>query len=544
MGNEKLTLKTVSSMEKIMPSIEPVATENENVMLSNERFHFQIALKNNTKGMLKRLSARITGIDEKYLTVRTVELVPGGYFFPDKDDYYIIHEPGLFPDLLRPISKKGVVAPRAQWCSLFVTVYGENGIPADVYSLKIEILDGENVLNESEYRLTVKEERLPDTDLRLTNWMHYDCIAYQHKVEPFNDGFYAIFEKYLREYTRCGNNMLLTPLFTPPLDTEVGGEREAAQLIDVKKTGDGYLFSFEKLKKFISFVMERGIKYIELSHLFTQWGGACCPKIMAETENGYEKIFGWETKSDSEEYKAFLSAFLPELMKVTDELGVTDKCYFHLTDEPHIDHLGSYTKCHDMVKRHIGGRPIMDAISNYEFYKKGLIDIPVPETPSYPAFKENNVSDLMVYYCCNPTKDYYSNRALSMPLQRTRIIGLQLYESGVQGFLHWGFNFYNTAYSYETIDPYADTSAGGMFPSGDSFIVYPAENDVLSTLRAECIGEGFQEYRLCKLLEAKVGRAGVLEILHSFGVEGYNTYPRSVSAHKEIRQRLIDALER
>ena len=108
MENERLTLKTVSSMEKIMPCIEPAALETENVMLSNERFHFQLALKNNTTGMLKRLSARITGIDEKYLTVRTAELVPGGYFFPDKDDYYISKEPGLFPDLLRPISKKGL----------------------------------------------------------------------------------------------------------------------------------------------------------------------------------------------------------------------------------------------------------------------------------------------------------------------------------------------------------------------------------------------------------------------------------------------------
>lgn len=542
MDDKRITVKTVSSMEKIMPCTEPSELEKENVMLSNERFHFQIALKNNSAGMLRRLSVRITGIDERYLTVRTVELVPGGYFLPENDDYYITHEPGLFPDLLRPISKKGIVIPRMQWCSLFVTVHSEKGIPAGRYNLKIQILNVETVMSECEYVLEVRPERLPDTDLRLTNWMHYDCIAYQHKVEPFSDGFYAIFEKYLREYTLCGNNMLLTPLFTPPLDTEVGGERETAQLIDVEKTGDGYVFSFEKLKKFISFVTGRGIKYIEFNHLFTQWGGAFCPKIMAHTDKGYEKIFGWETKSDSEEYRAFLDAFLPELMKVTDELGVTEKCYFHLTDEPHTDHMEAYKKCHKAVKKHIGDRPIMDAISNYDFYEKGLIDIPVPQTSSYPSFKERNTSDFMIYYCCVPCDKYYSNRALSMPLQRTRIIGLQLYESGARGFLHWGFNFYNTASSYEPIDPYADTAAGGMFPSGDSFIVYPAENDVLSTLRAECIGEAFQDYRLCRLVEAGIGGAGVREILHSFGVEGYNTYPRSVSAHKEIRKKLIDTL--
>ncbi len=542
MDDKKIMLKTVSSMEKILPCKEPTELENGNVMLSNERFHFQIALKNNTPGMLKMLKARITGLDGEYITVRTAELVPGGYFFPNKDDYYISKEPGLFPDLLRPISKKGVVIPRAQWCSLFVTVHSETGIPAGKYSLNIEILDGETLIDGCEYSLEVRPERLPETDLLLTNWMHYDCIAHQHNVSPFSDGFYTVFEKYLREYTLCGNNMLLTPLFTPPLDTVVGGERETAQLVDVEKTGTGYVFSFEKLKYFIRFVMERGIKYIEFNHLFTQWGGECCPKIMAHTENGYEKIFGWETKSSSDEYRAFLDAFLPELMKVTEELGVTDKCYFHLTDEPHIDHLETYKMCHGMVKKHIGSRPIMDAISNYDFYEKGLIDLPVPETSSFPSFKEHNVSDLMVYYCCNPCDNYYSNRALSMPLQRTRILGWQLYESGVRGFLHWGFNFYNTAYSYEPVDPYADTSAGGMFPSGDSFIVYPAADDVWSTLRAESIGEAMQDYRLCRLLEAKIGKAGVQEILRSFGIEGYNKYPRSVSAHKDVRKKLIEGL--
>jgi hypothetical protein len=538
-----MLIKTISSMEKVLPEVEPIELEQGNVMLTNERFHFQIAMQNDSDQMMKLLRVKITGLPEEYITIRTVELVPAGYLWPTVDDYYISTKTGLFPDLLKPLSQKGLVLPCKQWRSVWVTIHSEKGIPPSKYDLSIQIIDPEKaVVGECSYALEVKAQKLPICDLKITNWMHYDCISHKHNVELFDDAFYGIFEKYLQAYVLSGQNMLLIPLFTPPLDTLVGGERKTAQLIDVKRTKDGYSFGFEKLKKFISFAMARGIKYIEFSHLFTQWGGACCPKIMAETENGFEKIFGWETSSTSEEYVAFLQTFLPELMTCIEELGIKDKCYFHLTDEPKTEHLETYQKCRDMVKRYVKDCPIIDAISHYDFYEKGLIDIPVAVTDSYPAFQEHNVSNMFVYYCCIPCDGYYSNRALGMPLQRTRILGWQLYASGVQGFLHWGFNFYNTAYSLEEVDPYADTTAGGMFPSGDSFIVYPAKDGVLMTIRAECIGEAMQDYQLCMLLAERIGKEKVQELLHACCIKAYNQYPHSVRAHKAIRQKLIEGL--
>lgn len=53
----------------------------------------------------------------------------------------------------------------------------------------------------------------------------------------------------------------------------------------------------------MSEALENGVEYFEFSHLTTQWGAKACPKIMAHTENGYEKIFGWETSSTGDEYK-------------------------------------------------------------------------------------------------------------------------------------------------------------------------------------------------------------------------------------------------
>ena len=50
----------------------------------------------------------------------------------------------------------------------------------------------------------------------------------------FSEEHWEIIENYLHEYVKRGCNMILTPLFTPALDTAVGAERTTTQLLDVK----------------------------------------------------------------------------------------------------------------------------------------------------------------------------------------------------------------------------------------------------------------------------------------------------------------------
>ena len=117
-------------------------------------------------------------------------------------------------------------------------------------------------------------------------------------------------------------NMLLTPMFTPPLDTRVGGERKTAQLVDVTGTDGAYTFSFDRLIGFMRDVQSLGIEYFEMSHLFTQWGAAAAPKVMA-TENGeYRRLFGWDTPAAGGEYERFLRAFLPALKEALRGAGL------------------------------------------------------------------------------------------------------------------------------------------------------------------------------------------------------------------------------
>lgn len=87
-----------------------------------------------------------------------------------------------------------------------------------------------------------------------------------------------------------------------------------------------------------------------------------------------------------------------------------------------------------------------------------------------------------------------SKYRFNMPGQRNRVLGYQLYLNNVKGFLHWGFNFYNSQFSLRNINPYIATDACGAFPAEDSFVVYPNQDGVNASIRLENFFEGIQDY--------------------------------------------------
>ena len=158
--------------------------------------------------------------------------------------------------------------------------------------------------------LDIINAELPAQSLVFTQWFHCDCIASYFNVPMFSEEHWGYIERFVKCAAKNGINMILTPVFTPPLDTAIGAERPTAQLVAVRKTGESYSFDFSALNRWVDMCRKNGIEYFEISHLFTQWGAKCTPKIMAEVDGEEKRIFGWDVSSTSEEYKAFLQAFL------------------------------------------------------------------------------------------------------------------------------------------------------------------------------------------------------------------------------------------
>lgn len=537
----KCELKLVSSLEKVFfNQFNDLAEYNSGSMLKNEIYSFQLVMWGEHEWLPKfDCKLKIESELEPYITVKQVDYVPSLLPVVDYscDDDYITKTPGLLPDPLHAIKDGEIKLVHHQIRALWIAVEPE-GMKVGVYPIVFRVCDTEdNLLAETCFTLEIIDANLPETDIFNTGWFHGDCIAKLHDVEILSDEYFEIVEKYLKVYVKFGHNTILTPVFTPPIDTEVGGERPTNQLVKVMVDNGQYFFQFDDLKRWIDLCHKCGIKYFEICHLFTQWGAYHAPKIMAVVDGVYKKIFGWETEALSEEYKDFLDNFLPELISFLEKEGVIQKCFFHISDEPAAKHEEQYQKVKQIVLSHIDSSQLVEAISDYSFYEKGIISKPIVCNDHIHTFMEHGVKDLWTYYCTSQGKDV-SNRFMAMPSYRNRILGYQLYKYDIKGFLQWGFNFWFSRNSLNCLNPYLDTTANGGFQSGDAFMVYPLDEagEVVCSLRLYVFNEGLQDMRALKLLESFTDRQIVEDMLKD--IDGFTSYPRSSQYILQLREQI------
>lgn len=472
-----------------------------------------------------------------FITTYAVEQVPVRlpHYADDFDGDYIGHEPGLYPDLLRPTDT--VLLQQGLSGQLYFELNVPTSIAAGTYPITVElVLSGVEETLSATLNVEILPAQIPDQTISYTQWFHYDCLASYYNVEVFSERHWEIVESFMKTAVRTGISAILTPVFTPPLDTKVGGERPTVQLVDIKVKKGKYSFGFDKLKRFCEMCRRIGVRDLEIAHLFTQWGAEHAPKIMATVDGKYQRIFGWETDASSAEYSDFLHAFLPALIKKLNEYGYKDHYFFHISDEPDKKHLESYQKAKNAVWDLIGNYPVRDALSHYEFYEQRIVKNPICSITRAHHFVKNNVPDLWVYYCCSPGKNA-SNRFIAMSANRTRVIGAQMYRVGVTGFLHWGYNFYYSQYSRSMINPYLCTDGDYFAPAGDTFSVYPAPDGTpLLSLRAILFEQALFDMRAMALAEQKAGRDAVIAAIDRCGATDfthYSTDPKHLLALRE-----------
>lgn len=529
-----MQILTASSLDKIFPDGGVTIPENAGVMLRNERFHFQVAVFNDAWDRICGASLIVTGALAEFVTVRAVDCIPALFTMYKDSDEFVIHshgrDSGLYPDVLRPENKTDL--PSQKWTAFWITIFHSDGIPKGKYSLKLTVVGEGGALGTADYMVEVLGAEITENDFPNTHWLHYDAIANFYGIKPWSDPYYDILGTFIDHAVAHGINMLYVPLFTPPLDTFVGGERLDVQLIHVRRTGDFYAFDLSELDKFLDFAVAHGVKYFEICHLATQWGAAACPKIMATTENGYERIFGWDTSSTSEKYLSFLRSCLTEVNALFKRKGIADCCYFHISDEPSSENIDNYRKVCSCIRPIIGDGKIIEASTGYG---ADLIDIPVLSTSHLYGTLEGNA---FAYYCCASYKRHLANRFINMPSVRNRVLGLQLWLNKAKGFLHWGFNFYNDGLSHRALNPFTETDAGGHFPAGDSFVVYPGKKEAWDSLRLEVFYDALQDRAVCQALEKKHGRPQVEKWIHGEGVYGWDEYPHSPLWLTELSRKL------
>lgn len=542
--------KIITSLEKVFPEGMQEGYEIKEIKgCLGETVSFQIAY-HWQEPMKAYGKVQMEGSKEilDRTTVRQVELVPSQYPWAiDGDDGYIKKEPGLYPDLLRDLPNLGFMLVPDQWRSLWFTIElpKQPGNYELAVQMNVEEVEGEGNEFHAVLPVQVINQELPQVDVRHTEWFHGDCLADYYQVEVFSEEHWRILENFLAVAAKRSCDTILTPLFTPPLDTKVGGERKTIQLVDVKKIGDTYTFGFEKLERWIKMCQRCGFTHFEMSHLFTQWGAKAAPKIMVEENGELHQEFGWDTPATGEAYASFLKQFLPELTACLKEWGLQEQVYFHISDEPEWEQKEAYGAARDLVKPYIEGFQMLDALSHYNFYETGLLEQPVCAIDHLTPFLEKRPEKLWTYYCCGQ-KRAVPNRFMAQHSGKNRILGVILYLYRLDGFLQWGYNFYNSQYSLYNINPYMDTDAGCGFQSGDAFLVYPGKGEQPEeSIRIMVLEEAFSDLRFLYGAEEKLGREKVEEIIRqTAGMDiTMNKYPYDPEFFLKLRENILTSCQ-
>lgn len=541
-----IDFQLTDSLEKVFPEKQPKAFSLKDVSLfQHEQFSFQLAYRCN-EIETNTVHIHLTADESIQSSVSIVQKVPADFpAYPDNhDDNYLSISPGLYPDFLEPAKTKTIELETDGWNSIWIDIQ-PNSDAAGEKTVTLQVTDLENnIVYEETLKFHIIPYSLPDQTLIHTQWFHTDSLANYYEVDAFSEEHWRIIENFIQTAGENGINMILTPIFTPPLDTKVGGERTTVQLIHVTLENGKYSFDLSQLKRWLEICKRNNIQYIEIAHLFTQWGAEFSPKIMVEENGVVSRKFGWDVKADSNEYVTFLQALLPVLTEFLKENWDHEKVYFHVSDEPYEANIETYSRAKAIVEPYITDFKLIDALSDYSFFQKGLVTKPIVASDHIQPFIDNNVPNLWTYYCCAQTKEV-SNRFMAMPSARNRIIATQLFKYEIEGFLHWGYNFYNSQYSIEPIDPYVVTDAKKGFPSGDSFLVYPGENgEALPSIRLRVFYQALQDLRAFQWLEELKGRQAVLDIIEENEAITFKKYPKDSEFIFLSREKVNKAIEK
>lgn len=430
--------------------------------------------------------------------------------------------------------------------SVYITVNQAGAaLPAGKHSVRVQVI---SLLTGDElacHEVTVEliDALLTNPEFLYTNWFHYDCLSESHNIPVWTDEYFTMLGKYIKNAAEHGMNTLLTPAFTPALDTAIGTERMNVQLVDVVKENSGYTFDFTRMKRFVDIAKENGIRYFEHCHLFSQWGAKCAINIYG-TENGkYVRLFGWETSAWDSEYKTFLQAYLQAFLAFAEAEGISDALTFHLSDEPRPNHLEEYQNAVDIVKDILKGKRISDALSDYDFYQRGLVENPIVYIPHADDFY-GKCKQLMLYYTGGHGNCGISNRLLTSSPWSTRSLGLLLYRYEAKGFLHWAYNYTYGNMSRGFYQPAMEPAFYKNVPAA-TYLAYPDPiYGILPSLREKQMCSAINDFRALYLLESLIGRESVLALCE--GVLGknidYYTVPDSAEQMVALREAINDAI--
>jgi len=486
-----------TSLQRVFPQTEPGSSQLEVLVPRNGTASFQACVRNDRDYAL-RIDGAIEGAEDLGGQTRLVGLVPMPHLTnateaKERDGAGLL--PGLVPDPLYP-ETKALIGPqesRSYWITLRVPADARPG----THQLKFRFYLGDH-RQEVELPVTVDVSELvlkPRENFPVTHWWRGEATWDYYKTGMFEDErWWQLTRDQMQNMYDHGSNVVYVPMFFNRRETF----ERPCQLLIIKEPQPGvYEFDWSQVKRFVDMCKEIGFKEFEWPHLWIYWGVENPMRLYKKVGDQYVMLWPPDTAALSDTYVNFLKQFLPQFREFLEAEGVMQGSYFHLSDEPGAgQHVLNYKAARQKLRELAPWMKVMDALSDFEYGKQGLTDMPIPMVNAAQAYIDAKVPH-WVYYCCAPTGPWL-NRFMDTPLAKIRMSGWLFYKLRARGFLHWGFNYWHALEQERAIDPFTEASADlwPLIPYGDPFVIYPGPEGPLDSIRWEVFAESLQDYAL------------------------------------------------
>jgi Glycoside hydrolase 123, catalytic domain/Glycoside hydrolase 123 N-terminal domain len=483
---------------------------------------------------------------------------------------YLKKAPNFFPDAFLEEDWIRILRGWTQPLWVSIDVPTDSKIPAGIYSgsVKIHCIHGrecdkiadmlkpkQSTDIEIEINLEVWPFSLPEINtIHHTEWFFPDLLARSFRVQEYSEKFWKLIENVAEDMVKHHQDMILTNFY---------------HLVRITKKSDGTLdYDFTNLGNYLDIFKKAGIRWIEGGHIGGRIGGWNSPiatsRWKAYNENGEEINDFSREKMPEDEFLPLLQTFLTRTYAFLATKWDLNFIIQHVADEPVKANKASWEKLNTLVKSCLPKE--VKTIDAALIKGTGNDFIRVPQIHHIKSAEridtENFEKNLWCYVCLAP-QGKHPNRFLDYASIRNRIIFWIMYSLKLEGFLHWGYNYWGSWVSSPDsvyISPWIDATAGSAWvhhrqrlPAGDPFIVYPGRKGICSSIRWEVIRKGFEDHKLITLLEEKITQkeiaveyknegALILDDIRKNLAKESSHYTRDEALFLEIRDKIGDLL--
>lgn len=359
----------------------------------------------------------------------------------------------------------------------------------------------------------------------------------------FDDTFFEVLGNYMEVMKKERQNVVMIPtLHLLAHDMTFGAD-------------GSYQFTFETFDRYVETCLQHGsIKSLEGYFFYSKdyyinndpKQGSMVTPILVPDENGKPK--SKFVLAETPEADRHFDQLLPMLYAHLKEKGWDTMWLQHVCDEP-LSQI-QYDQINNLYQRILKKMPTvrtLDAGSGQiaKFGDVGALSIYCPQLDSYEASRDNyntisredNGYEVWTYTCVNPQDGNTMTRIGDYPLISARVIGWYIWQQGLTGYLHWGWNLWDKSVNAPN-DPASDMFCRDAI--ADGFLVYPdwANLSVFEGPRSTSVRDSWEDYELLCLAAAK-DSAATRELVNGTVRSGKN-FVRSNKQLCETRLALME----